>query len=716
MAKQYAGPIKIDLEPDLEVAVKFLATWFANQWHGEIEIGTMNPATGNITSFKRFNFDEIEQAAEYGIEANRVPGTSVYFRPCLINPGAPYYVTDADYLRSPGVWTDHDTEESVKHLEDVTSMCQPTMICITGRHPYKRFHTYRLLSDGVGDAEMQRNLNVAVCKNTMGDPAVINPTRLMRLPGSIAWPWKDGRVPELTEAQISTDRTHRDYNEQSIMRAFPSKESMNLVPPCERGLDPYTAFGDTAEKEPLDVEAALEGMAIGNVHDTQVRVSAALISRGVDREIIFARLIDRARQITPKPLAASFESEMTKRIDVIIDSAKAKFGVPGTPDGSYKPIVATQYSWTEPCNIPPRDWIYGRHYIRKFLSSTIAPGGVGKSSLVLVEAISIAIGRDLLDGNAPICRARVWYYNLEDPMEELQRRVQAICKHFDVSPSELGDNLFVDSGRDQELVIARIVDGGVKIIAPVRDSIEAEITKHKIDVLIIDPFVHSHAVTENSNDEIAEVAKEWAHIANRCNCSIELIHHTRKLNGQEVTAEDSRGGSALVGVARSVRALNRVTKDEAERCGLKDDYRSFFYMGSGDKQNLAPPAESNRWRRIVSVDLENETPELTSDSVGVVEAFKLPDPFEGVTVQHLQAVQQALAGGDKRCRKSHQAKDWIGRLVAEICELNAQTDRRKINSMIETWVDSKSIVEREIEDDKRQMRPAYAVGQWARND
>jgi predicted P-loop ATPase len=320
MAKRYAGPIKIDLEPDLDTAVRFLATWFANQWHGEIEIGAKNPETGKITTFKRFNFDEIEQAAEYGIEANRTPGTCVYFRPCLIQPGSPRFVKDEHYLRSPGIWSDHDTEESVKHLEDVTPRCQPTMVCITGRHPHTRVHTYRLLSDGVGGAEMQKRLNTAVCDHTMGDSAVTNPTSLMRLPGSIAWPWKDGRIPELTEAQISSD-PKRYYNEMSILHAFPPKESVKLTTRDEGELNAYVAFGDTADCEPLDVDAALAAMAIGNVHNTHVCVSAALMRRGEDRAVIFKRLINRTREITPKPLAANFEREMTRRIDVIIDSA-----------------------------------------------------------------------------------------------------------------------------------------------------------------------------------------------------------------------------------------------------------------------------------------------------------------------------------------------------------------------------------------------------------
>jgi RecA-family ATPase len=38
---------------------------------------------------------------------------------------------------------------------------------------------------------------------------------------------------------------------------------------------------------------------------------------------------------------------------------------------------------------------------------------------------------------------RVWYVNLEDPREEIERRIAAICLHFNIKPEELGDRLLV---------------------------------------------------------------------------------------------------------------------------------------------------------------------------------------------------------------------------------------------------------------------------------
>jgi len=112
------------------------------------------------------------------------------------------------------------------------------------------------------------------------------------------------------------------------------------------------------------------------------------------------------------------------------------------PARSIAPINATPFRWTDPASIAPRRWIYGHHYIRKFVSETVAPGGYGKSTLAITEALAIVTGRPLL-GITPNERVNVWLWNGEDPMEELQRRIAAACLHYDIDPSELEGRLFV---------------------------------------------------------------------------------------------------------------------------------------------------------------------------------------------------------------------------------------------------------------------------------
>ena len=54
----------------------------------------------------------------------------------------------------------------------------------------------------------------------------------------------------------------------------------------------------------------------------------------------------------------------------------------------------------------------------------------------------MASGKNLL-GVDPAPGLKVWYWNGEDPHDELQRRVQAILKHYNVTAADIEGRLFV---------------------------------------------------------------------------------------------------------------------------------------------------------------------------------------------------------------------------------------------------------------------------------
>jgi hypothetical protein len=90
---------------------------------------------------------------------------------------------------------------------------------------------------------------------------------------------------------------------------------------------------------------------------------------------------------------------------------------------------------------------------------------------------------------------------LEDPMEEMQRRIQATCLHYGIGPDELGDRLFADSRRDREVIVAGEVQGGVMAVPLDVEAIKDSIRERGIEVLIVDPYVACHQVSENDNVE-----------------------------------------------------------------------------------------------------------------------------------------------------------------------------------------------------------------------
>ena len=405
-------------------------------------------------------------------------------------------------------------------------------------------------------------------------------------------------------------------------------------------------------------------------------------------------------------------------LDDLDPPAEPEAPLPDVPPGESaiepKPVVfkPTVYAWRPPSQIPRRRFIYGKHLTRGTVSATVAPGGVGKSSSKLVDAVAMAAGRDLL-GDKPVAPLRVWYINLEDDWEEIERHVAAICLYFRIKPEDIAGRLYFE-GRDTcKICVAKQTNEGARIAVPVIDGLTAAL-KDTFDVLIIDPFVSAHNVSENDNGATDLVVKALAGVAGAADAAIELVHHSRKTNGAEITSEDSRGGSATVAATRSTRVLNRMDANLAKTLGIDDKTRRRTFRLDNDKLNLAPPQDA-RWFQIQNVGLGNGSGGLIDDQdyVGVVDRWNLPNAFDGVSTTDLRAVQEKVAAG--RYRDSSQSDDWVGRAVADVLSLDVGDagGKSKINGLLKAWTKNRMFKVVERLDEARRTRKFIEVDQWA---
>jgi hypothetical protein len=366
-------------------------------------------------------------------------------------------------------------------------------------------------------------------------------------------------------------------------------------------------------------------------------------------------------------------------------------------------IYATPYVCKDPAKLPLRQCLYGKFLIRKFVSMVIAQTGMGKSTLGVAETLSQVSAKALLGVYVPE-PLRVWLWNLEDPQEETERKIEAARLHYGLTAEDIGDRLFVDSGRNQPLVIAETTRNGAVIIRPVVDSLVAELIRRKIDVIKIDPFVSSHTVPENDNGAMDMIIKEWGKVADRANCAVELSHHPRKSNGAEVTAEDGRGASSTISGTRVKRPINQMTPAEGTQAGVPN-HRLYFRILPDT--SLAPPADKSDWFKLISVDLGNGP--YGGDSVGVVTKWEWPDHLAGITASDFDKVS-AVIRGDK-WRESSQASKWVGKAVGQALDLNVsnKVDKAKISAMLKFWLGAGSLVEVEEHDDARRLRKFIEV-------
>jgi hypothetical protein len=376
----------------------------------------------------------------------------------------------------------------------------------------------------------------------------------------------------------------------------------------------------------------------------------------------------------------------------------------------------TPYAWRDPGEIPPRRWLYGRHYIRRYLTATVAPGALGKSSNAQVEAVAMVTGRNLL-GVSVRKPLRVWYWNGEDPLEEIERKFAAIFKYFGITAAELGDRLFFDSGRDprHKITIATKLRDETVVHQPIVEALLRGLQAQRIDCFIVDPFISSHGVPENDNNAIERVASSFAAIAERADCSIEALHHMRKVaaggsNGDR-TIDDSRGAIALVNTARSARVLNIMSDNERQRANVLPEHRTLHFRIDNGKTNMQPPGEKAEWRKLVSVPLGNATNDEPEDWVGVVTKWEMPGALDGITTEHLDQVREMVRTRKYRA-DSRASSAWVGQAVAEVLGLNLEkeTDRAKVKAVLKEWFASGALIKVNGKDEKGTERPFVAVG------
>jgi hypothetical protein len=495
------------------------------------------------------------------------------------------------------------------------------------------------------------------------------------------------------------------------------------------GTDPKAHHWEYWNKIGMTIWASTDGSEAGRVafHEWSAKSNKYDVVNTEDRwqhyfrspptRLGFGTLVYLAREHVPdwryeNPASAAatvavgeFIAQLLREGDEADDNAGSagSSGSPGDAGGAAGPgasggassapplIEARAFVLRDPGTLPKRQWVYGKHLIRKFGSATFAPSGSGKSNLMISEALAMATGRALL-GVLPPKRCRVWYWNGEDPMDELERRVGAACLHYGITAAEIDGWLFINSGREtgSRVVIASQDHNGTTIAIPMVEALVRTIHGNKIDVVMIDPFISSHQVPENDNNTIDAVAKTWTGIADVTNTAIDLAHHTRKTGGAEVTVEDGRGAVALLNAVRPARVLNIMTEDEAIKGGVVDGRRRYFRVTDG-KNNLALPADKLDWFRSVSIDLGNgdpDDPHDRGDNMGVVTAWQWPNPLDGVSGEDFEKAVAVIRAGEWRL--NNQAKAWVGHAVAKALGLGdvrrKGIDRARVIAIVNMWV------------------------------
>lgn len=741
--------------PSREAMHRHVELLFGDARSGLIELSWLRQDSRGKRGARLFELDEFDELVEQALAWND-QGRNVYIGATLKRKDAPRQkaTSDDDAMEAWSVWADFDEPGAAtfaaERIRDHGRV--PTALVTTGTVPHDRCHMWWRLEEPIADMAQVSELVSKLAAALGGDAKVSNPGRIMRLAGSIAWPTKPTRVAELTTidargAVLPTDAI--GWMLGKLAQQPPLQAPRAASPPPRQA--PQPAVQPVAHGL---VEDGREEYMTKTVHAVGCELVGKTGAWPTADELFdvawpqFERRTDLSRsgRITPanaqdemrakcaaweRKATAGGHGELAKLVERYHSRQRAS-APPGATAGlgeassrqeEVPADLAREFILRDTRLIPPRGWIYGYSYIRSFVSVLAASGGAGKTTLYVAEALSIATGKPLL-GITPAERTGVWIMNLEDPFDEMERRIGAAAKYYGLDQSAIAGRLFVDAGRDKPLVVATQTRDGVQIGKPVVEAIVEATRRNGIGVLIVDPFVSSHTVNENDTNAVQQVVAEWRGIADTTGACVLLVHHLRKANGTEATVDSIRGSNAIVGAVRTARVLNIMSETEATKLGIEAGQRSCFVRLDDAKNNLAPPAARATWVEFVSVDLDNggamrvrdaagsSVPlTLGGDRIGVATPWSPPDARALATIDHARAAIAFLAENGPQ-RASAQASEWFGHEVIRICGLS--DDKKGLGeakAILARWVEE-GVLCKESRKSGRQGRkqPVYLAG------
>lgn len=277
-----------NLLPNRDAIKSHLNQLFGGAKDGLIEVAYTPANSKAVNQAEFFNVTDIEKAVDFIVKVNSQDGVNTYVGSALRNPNtAPFMRSNnEDYYLSNYVWADLDDADSAKNAKEKYKDLPPSFVVVTGRHPDLRAQVWWKLATPEQDKSILKNALAHVCSALEGDKAVVDPARVMRVGGSIAWPKKDGRKPELTEFIIPSSRTDSvsidDLTSHYPLADFPVDKPQSASGAVGLFSPPRTKlFHDNKEWSVEDIEGLLEYIHPDNEYLGWVKVGMALKDYGL---------------------------------------------------------------------------------------------------------------------------------------------------------------------------------------------------------------------------------------------------------------------------------------------------------------------------------------------------------------------------------------------------------------------------------------------------
>jgi AAA domain len=702
-----------------------------------------------------------------------VPGRGVYECVSTLKPGATRRALETvDELYQ--IHVDIDLRALATPSEEVLSKLQALPLPLELRDSGGGYHVIAPLKEsahaGTPEFEHANQLRKSLTRLLCGDPMPDHAAALLRVVGSHNSKYGELRLCRIIRPGKSVDVTEVEeliglLGDRSVFEPRPKTNR------CGQDED-RAQFGES--DGPVDINARLatmqfEGPGDSAIHITQLQCSAAMLRAGVPAEDVITQVLEATHHavagdkraadwdwteerfaiermtysqinknpelapLLPDVLFEQWQAQIDGNPQIIRDGAGWHVRATAQPDrdcdartgrahaedanagkqsaGKPDSRWPTPYSGRPATQIPQRKLILGNHYIAGASTVTASAGGIGKSTLSLLDAVSFRVGRNLLTGEALDRARRVWVWNAEDDIDEMERRVAGICAHYGIALTEAMDGLFLDSGYDLPLDLAYGNGKSAYVNDSLINRISARVKELGIEVVMLDPLVALHSMSEGDNPGHARLIRTLStNLAKPCACAVDINAHTRKSGvGQEtMTADDIRGPGAIVYSARSGRILNPMSLGEAEKYGIEAEDRFSYYRLERAKANMAKRG-TVCWVRMIEVPIANRPDGSYGDVVAVPTLWVPPDAMSGITDTVANAIAGEIAKGDYK-RDARAGAAWAGRLVGLRCgiDIGTKSGKDRAKAILETLI-KRGVLAVEIRVDKNRNAREYVT-------
>lgn len=199
-----------EITPDRETIADFMnaitADW--RKFGGDqdkFEIRCLGENRTPVTQL--FTLPQIDDASDLVARMNDYK-LNAYMSINAANAGCTRSLSDEDIVRAHFSFADADDQAGIVGLDTLAAQCLPDLTVITGTTPHERRHAYWRLEEPCNDLKLWKCKQSDIAKNFNTDPSVINPSRIMRIAGTVSYPSDNklakGYQPELV-AMISGD-------------------------------------------------------------------------------------------------------------------------------------------------------------------------------------------------------------------------------------------------------------------------------------------------------------------------------------------------------------------------------------------------------------------------------------------------------------------------------------------------------------------------------